>query len=151
MRTRAAAIFHRRIAKALKESAAAVQEEARQNHKFTTRTAQFERSVETRIRGTAYAEVFLDTNVAKYAPFVHQGTKPHTIAPKEKKALRWVAGGRFVFAKWAHHPGTAADPFLYAALDNKQGEIKRIFEKYTDDALDEVARDVERKRYYWRR
>ena len=43
-----------------------------------------------------------------YADMVHNGTRPHTIRPRNKQALRFRIGGRVVFAKVVHHPGTKA-------------------------------------------
>lgn len=67
---------------------------------------------------------------ANYAGYVEHGTRPHTITPNARKALRWAAsgaavrltgrptkaaqraGGAYVFAKRVNHPGTKAHPFL---------------------------------------
>ena len=62
---------------------------------------------------------------ASYAADVEFGTRPHTITPKAKKALRFAAspggarlsgtprkGAAVVFAKVVHHPGTRPYPFL---------------------------------------
>jgi len=62
---------------------------------------------------------------ADYATFVETGTRPHTIRPRNRKALRWAAdgsqarlsgtprkGGRVRFAKRVQHPGTRAQPFM---------------------------------------
>jgi len=52
-----------------------------------------------------------------YAPFVNDGTRPHIIKPKRPGgSLRFVIGGRVVYAKVVHHPGTRARPFLDRAL-----------------------------------
>lgn len=51
-----------------------------------------------------------------YAPYVNDGTRPHTIRPKKGEALRFTVGGRVVFARVVHHPGTRARPFLDKAL-----------------------------------
>lgn len=73
-----------------------------------------------------------DQRRAPYAPFVHWGSPPHIIKPREKKALRWVtkrgavsrnAKGRFVsgtqfaFAQWVHHPGYKGHAYLVEAAD----------------------------------
>jgi hypothetical protein len=47
-----------------------------------------------------------------YAKFVHDGTRPHVIRPRQAQALRFLVGGRVVYAKVVHHPGTRARPFL---------------------------------------
>jgi len=44
-----------------------------------------------------------------YAVFVHFGTKPHKITPKNKKALHWDN----VFARSVDHPGYKGDPFMW--------------------------------------
>lgn len=51
-----------------------------------------------------------------YAGYVHDGTRPHTIRPRQAQALRFVVGGRVVYARVVHHPGTRARPFLDRAL-----------------------------------
>lgn len=52
----------------------------------------------------------------EYAPMVHDGTRPHVIRPRNARALRFVVGGRVVYARVVHHPGTRARPFLDRAL-----------------------------------
>lgn len=42
----------------------------------------------------------------KYGDYLDEGVRPHTIRPRNAKALRFVVGGRVVFAKVVHHPGT---------------------------------------------
>lgn len=51
-----------------------------------------------------------------YAAYVHDGTRPHQIRPRNAKALRFVIGGRVVYARVVNHPGTRARPFLDRAL-----------------------------------
>lgn len=49
--------------------------------------------------------------------YVMDGTRPHLIRPRRKKALRFEARGSVVFAKLVRHPGTRANPFLRRALE----------------------------------
>ena len=42
----------------------------------------------------------------------HEGTKPHIIVPRFKKTLRFVSGGKIVYAKLVHHPGTKPNRYL---------------------------------------
>ena len=106
-------IFERRLRQAVKASAREVQTAAQNNHKFTSRTGQLERAIDVRMIGDKTAEVYIDSQAAYHGPFVHEGTQPHDIFPKRKKALRWVpvGGNGFVFAKRVHHRGTKADPY----------------------------------------
>lgn len=48
--------------------------------------------------------------------YVVSGTRPHVIRPVRARALRFTVGGRVVFARVVHHPGTEANNFLAAAL-----------------------------------
>lgn len=60
----------------------------------------------------AVGEVYND---ADYAPPVHDGSGAYTIRPQRAKALRFVVGGRVVFARSVRHPGTRARPWLARA------------------------------------
>lgn len=51
-----------------------------------------------------------------YARYVHDGTRPHVIRPRNAQVLRFRVGTRWVFARVVHHPGTRPRPFLDRAL-----------------------------------
>jgi len=54
---------------------------------------------------------------AHYAAAVHEGSRPHIIRPRPgTRALRFVVGGRVVFAQFVNHPGTRSRPFLSNAM-----------------------------------
>jgi len=55
---------------------------------------------------------------ASYAPFVEFGTKPHTIVPKDKKALYWPGAAHPVAR--VNHPGTKANPFMERMSRNRR-------------------------------
>lgn len=42
----------------------------------------------------------------------HEGSKPHIIKPRYKKALRYKQHGKIVFASVVKHPGTKPNKFL---------------------------------------
>jgi len=48
--------------------------------------------------------------------YVISGTRPHVIRPVRAQALRFTVGGRVVYAKIVHHPGTQPNDFLATAL-----------------------------------
>lgn len=84
------------------------------------RTGDLKRSIRHRVRRTIYGYTAEIWSTAPYAIFVHEGTRPHEIRPNPpRKALRFASGGggRIVFARRVHHPGTKAQPFLKDALD----------------------------------
>lgn len=47
--------------------------------------------------------------------YVQDGTPPHEIVPRHKKALAFPWQGKRVVVKRVHHPGTAANPWLTRA------------------------------------
>jgi hypothetical protein len=59
-----------------------------------------------------------DVTVAPYAPFVEFGTQPHDIKPKKAGGvLVFTVGGKKVFARKVHHPGTAPHPYVVPAFE----------------------------------
>jgi hypothetical protein len=74
-------------------------------------------------------EVGHDPDAAPHALFVNFGTRPHVIRPKEKKALRWSAGGKFIFAKAVNHPGYAGDPYMVRAADESIRQFTTIIDE----------------------
>jgi hypothetical protein len=48
----------------------------------------------------------------KYAYSYHEGTRPHTITPHKGRMVRFVIGGKVVYAEKVHHPGTKPTKFL---------------------------------------
>lgn len=56
-----------------------------------------------------------------YAAAVHDGSKPHIIRPKNKKALAFKIGGATVFAQKVKHPGAPARPWLLNAARDVAG------------------------------
>lgn len=80
-----------------------------------TKTGALVRSLYLRPYGDVGWEIGHDMQHAPYAVFVHWGTRPHRIAPKTRKVLRWPSGGAFVFARWVRHPGYNGDPWLLTA------------------------------------
>lgn len=75
-----------------------------------------------------------DPRRAPHAIFVLFGTRPHTIEPKEKQALRFPIGGGFKFAMKVDHPGYVGDNYLFKAADKAADELPRVI----DRALEEL-------------
>lgn len=76
-------------------------------------TGELRRSLGVQIEGN---RVLIGPKAA-YAPYVEFGTKPHTIKPKTKRALKFRVGGQWIYAAEVHHPGTKAQPFVRPAFD----------------------------------
>lgn len=73
-----------------------------------------------------------DASRAPYAAFVHWGTRPHTIKPRTRKALRWASGGKFFFAKAVRHPGYKGD----AWMEDVAREAPAIFDRHVRKLLE---------------
>jgi HK97 gp10 family phage protein len=62
---------------------------------------------------------------SKYGIFVEQGTRPHLISPKTKKALFWAGAAYPV--KAVNHPGTKANPFFQRAIESSMEYIRDVY------------------------
>lgn len=115
-----------------------VHEEAVKNASVHTKTGTMENNIALKVKGT-HGEVYVEDEgmlvnwrgkPTNYALFVHFGTRPHTILPKKRQALRFGNGGAFKFAKSVEHPGYKGDPFMYNAA-------KDVFKR-----LNQIAKEV---------
>ena len=110
------------------------------------KTGELKQSIGTRVAGKFAADTLTGV-VSAGAPHalpVEDGTRPHVIRPKHRRALRFpVIGGPggFAFAKKVDHPGTAPKPFLEPALDSKADEIVDLFR----DARDLAAKRAKKR------
>ena len=95
-----------------------------------TQTGALARSLQLRKVDDAAWSIGHNQQTAPHALFVHWGTRPHTIRPRDKKALRWPsgqgAGTRFLFAQFVRHPGYEGDPWLVKAADNAVQQFDAI-------------------------
>lgn len=80
-----------------------------------------------------------NTNVvtagAKYAIFVHMGTRPHIINIRKKKVLADRNGN--IFGKVVHHPGTKANPFFTRAM--KKINYPKIMNSHIAKSLNTIT------------
>jgi hypothetical protein len=60
---------------------------------------------------------------APYASFVHEGTRPHHIAPRQASVLRFPKSGTMLYRPSVQHPGTQPRPFLRVAMDQVIGGL----------------------------
>lgn len=124
--------LQKELLEAMKISVRDVQEQARENHKFISRTGQAEGSIAVRVNGSGSHVEGTVFTALPHAVYQHEGTRAHTILPKSKKVLRWSDGGQFVFAKRSQVSGIKKDPFIYNALEKKRPAIVSRFKKITD-------------------
>ena len=83
-----------------------------------------------------------NTAEVKYAKFVHFGTKPYVIKPKNKKALANKKAG-IIFGKRVNHPGIKANPYLLNAWNiYKNGGLKRASDELTQNVGKEIVKEI---------
>lgn len=128
---------------ALKAGTRDIQVAARQDHKFTPRSGNADRSISTQVDGLK-GRVFLDTGIAPYAPGLHEGTGVHgprgqaiQIHAKKGQFLRWVYQGKYVYMRSVVIQGIKGDPFLYRAAERERPG----FEKRIDRNIAKVIKD----------
>lgn len=84
-----------------------------------TRTGRLFSTIDTRVGANSrgvYVDVVAGGKGIKYTGYEHDGTKPHIIRARRKKALRFMINGNVVFRKQVQHPGTTGTLFLTMAL-----------------------------------
>ena len=123
---------------AMKSSVRDIQERARKNHRYITRTGEAERSIKTSVSFARDDISGIVGTTRKITVYLHLGTKRHTIVPRRKMALRWTTGSRFIFAKRVSHPGTKKDPFIFNAVHSEQRHVISRFEKAVQQAIGET-------------
>lgn len=119
------------LSAALFNSATKIQSNARSQ--ASHKTGALQRSVLTQVSYPS-AKVSVEE---KYGEYVEQGTKPHTIVPKNKKALWW--NGAFSPVKAVYHPGTKAKPFFRSGVDMTSNYIDAQFTKVAENLIHIMA------------
>jgi hypothetical protein len=74
---------------------------------------------------------------ASYARFVEYGTLPHTILPKDKKALYWPGAAHPV--RSVAHPGSKANPYMERIVEASTEDINAQFGKALQQILSAIA------------
>jgi hypothetical protein len=126
--------------------------------KAPNQTGRYVTSMTTRVTETGEGVQGVMGSSAREALFVEEGSKPHLIVPRERKALSWLnrrvtgvrmvqtqrgvvrAGGRLrttdrVFTKVVHHPGTPAQHVLGGALQSILPDVPRVLTAEVQAAL----------------
>lgn len=127
-----------RLRDAMRRAVEDIQERARKEHQFTTRNGDAERSIhgKTSFHKDSFEGVVGTTRLVTI--YLHQGTRSHIIRNRYKRALRWTAGGQFVFAKRVRHPGTKKDPFIFNAAAHEKRQVISRFERAVRQAIGEA-------------
>ena len=114
------------VQKVLKKSGFNIEARAKRNitSNGSVKTGHLRRGITTNVGNM---EVTVHTSNIKYARGVEEGTRPHTIRAKNKKALYWKGAKHPV--KSVRHPGSRAKPFLIPAFEKEKEVLIRDLEK----------------------
>lgn len=114
------------IQKVLKKSGFNIEAKAKLNitNNGSVKTGHLRRGITTDVGNM---EVTVHTSNIKYARGVEEGTRPHIIRAKNKKALYWKGAKHPV--KSVRHPGSRAKPFLIPAFEKEKEVLIRDLEK----------------------
>ena len=114
------------VQKVLKKSGFNIEAKAKLNitNNGSVKTGHLRRGI---ITDVGNMEVTGHTSNIKYARGVEEGTRPHVIRAKNKKALYWKGAKHPV--KSVRHPGSRAKPFLIPAFEKEKEVLIRDLEK----------------------
>ena len=114
------------VQKVLKNAGFNIEARAKRNitNNGSVKTGHLRRGITTDVGNM---EVTVHTSNIKYARGVEEGTRPHTIRAKNKKALYWKGAKHPV--KSVRHPGSKAKPFLIPAFEKEKEVIMKDLEK----------------------
>ena len=114
------------VQKVLKKSGFNIEAKAKLNitNNGSVKTGHLRRGITTDVGNM---EVTVHTSNIKYARGVEEGTRPHIIRAKNKKALYWKGAKHPV--KSVRHPGSRAKPFLIPAFEKEKEVIIKDLEK----------------------
>ena len=131
-------MFDEAIAKFLRQGAEMLRTEGTNNAPVVTGRLRGDITVFPQIKPTEISVG--NTSLIDYAVYVYYGTKPHTIRPKKKKALKTPYG---VYAK-VQHPGTKANLYLDNALENlvRSGKLERLLGRFGDEMSEDVFESI---------
>ncbi|MBA2686853.1 MAG: HK97 gp10 family phage protein [Gemmatimonadaceae bacterium] len=122
------------IARGVGKAAAEGAQEAKRSGRFKNRTGALRQGIAARFLSDSGGSVEWEIlSPARYSKFIEEGTRPHEIRPKNAQALRFVVGGRVVFAGKVRHPGTQADPFMGQAYTKGYAVLVRELEQMTEN------------------
>lgn len=98
-----------------------------------------------RLRGAIASEVRGDearvfAQNVPYALHVEAGTRAHVIRARNRRMLKFRAGGRVVFRRQVNHPGTRGSFMFRDGAKAAEPEIQRIFEDAVGRAIARIGR-----------
>lgn len=110
-----------------------MERQAKSNASWIDRTGNTRRAIHGGADKTPRGVVLYLAHGSMVGTFLEEGTRPYVIRPKSKKALRFVSGGKTIFAKRVDHPGIKARPVVGPTVDSNWPNIKRQVRTYWEN------------------
>lgn len=108
-----------------------LENEAKVNAQWTDRTGHARQALNGKASNKGNDYVISLSHGVEYGEILEEGSKPHVIRPKNKKALYWRGANNPV--KVVNHPGTKGKPIIGPTLENNIGNIKNTVIDYWSD------------------
>lgn len=105
-----------------------IEKQAKSNATWRDQTSHARQSIHSGVEGGGKSFTLFLAHGAEYGKYLEEGTKPHLIKPKGKKALFWSGASHPV--KEVNHPGTSKQPVLEDTLKNSKGELTKTIGEY---------------------
>lgn len=105
-----------------------LEREAKSNAKWIDRTSHARQSMHSGVDGMGNNMTLYLAHGMKYGRFLEEGTAPHIIRPKNKKALHWHGAAHPV--KQVNHPGTKPYPILEDTLRANRARLVKTVGDY---------------------
>lgn len=103
--------------------AGTVEGDAKRNANWTDRSSHARQSIHSGVEGNGRNLTVYLAHGVKYGRYLEEGTAPHIIRPKNKKALYW-SGAKHPVAQ-VNHPGTRPYPALENAINRNKGTLEK--------------------------
>lgn len=104
-----------------------VRQEKLSGQVLNVRTGDLRRSIREQVivnPGSVVGRVFSSSDVSYGKVHEFGGKSAYDIVPVKKKVLRFIVGGKVVFAQKVRHPPAKARPFMRPALQEMRGVIE---------------------------
>lgn len=105
-----------------------MEKQAKSNGTWKDQTSHARQSIHSGVEGGGNSFTLFLAHGAKYGKYLEEGTPPHKIRPKNKKALSWAGASHPV--KEVNHPGTDKHPVLEDTLRGNKKALKEAIGEY---------------------
>lgn len=99
---------------------------------FKPRSGNLQRSITWYMATENSARIIAQADYAKHVEF---GTKPHTILPKKRRALKIPTTNGYTFRRKINHPGSKPYPYFFANLQDRARRVAIEFMKALEGVI----------------